>query len=87
MIEQIIIVSGDPGGVYICITDASRPDPAHAWSRAASHIFRFKDLNYFTAIESATMCRHMVEAILKIPRRPRGMPVAWGWGKGWPGCR
>jgi hypothetical protein len=85
MIEQTIIVPGDPKAVFTCITDDSRPDPSHCWGRAMNHIFHFKDVSYFTQLEAAATCRHMVEAILKIPRPPRRAPVKWGWGKGWPG--
>jgi len=87
VIEQIIIVPGDPDGVYTCITDESRPDPSHCWARAAAHIFHFKNFRYFTQLEAATTCRHVIEAILKIPRPPRKVPVKWGYGKGWPGKR
>jgi hypothetical protein len=87
MSEQVIIVPGDPGYVGACITDDGRPDPSHCWMRAITHIFQFKTLRYFVQLEAATTCRHMAEAIQKIPRPPRRAPVKWGWGKGWPGIR
>jgi len=85
-LETIVIIPGNPDERgFTCITDDARPDLSHAWSRAASHIFRFKDMDYFLQMEAATTCRHMVEAILKQPRPPARVPVKWGWGKGWPG--
>jgi len=86
MREQVIIVPGNPENRgLVCITDDGRPDPSHCWARAADHIQHFKDLNYFLRLEASTTCRHMVEAILKLPRTPRKAPVKWGWGNGWPG--
>lgn len=85
MEAAVIIVPGDPDNHVTCITDDARPDPSHCWSRAADHILHFKDLDYFRRIEAAITCRRMVEAILRMPRPPRRVPVKWGWLKGWPG--
>jgi hypothetical protein len=85
MSAQVIIVPGDPENRgLVCITE-NRPDPSHCWMRAADHIFHFKSFSYFVQLEAATTCRHMAEAIQKIPRRPKKQTVRWGWGKGWPG--
>lgn len=83
MIE--IVIPGDPDYIGACITDESRPDPSHAWSRAANHIRNCLGFPFFVRVEASTTCRHVVEEILKKPRPPRRSPVQWGWGKGWPG--
>lgn len=86
MNETTIIVAGDPEKErgQVCITSDTRPDPSHCWARASLHCFHFQNLNYFVRLESATACRHMAEAVMKLPRPPQ-RAIHWGWGKGWPG--
>lgn len=79
MIEQVI--PGKPDEVYTCITAASRPDPAHCWNRAASHILRDRGFDFFVRLEAEATCRRIIIAV----HRPWKAPVKWGWLKGWPG--
>lgn len=86
MIEEVIVIPGDPERErgQVCITAETRLDigRSHIWARAGSHIMSFTELNYSSRLEAATFCRHMVEAVLKIPRPPRRVPrIKWGWGK------
>jgi len=85
MIE--IIVPGDPGYIGTCITADTRPDPSHAWARAANHIFKFKDLNYHVQLAAAAKCWRVAGCVLPLGRPRPGPVVKWGWGKGWPGIR
>jgi len=73
-------------------TDISdeRPHESHCWHRAATHILKDKEWDYFERMEAAATCMKMVEAIIAIPRPPKRANAAWGgvqwgWGKGWPG--
>lgn len=86
-----ITVPGDPEYHGTCITATHcRHDASHCWGRAAIHIMRFTQLNFFERLEAAAICAEVVEAILQIPRPAKLAPrfgVTWGFGKGWPGLR
>lgn len=82
MNESVIVVPGDPEYRGTCITADTRPNPRHAWLRAASHCLRALDTPYFVRTSAADTCFHVADSL---PVKPFKSPVKWGWGKGWPG--
>ncbi len=82
MNESVIIVAGKPGEFFTCITADSRPNPRHAWLRAASHCMKLLDISYLDRLSAADTCFHVADAL---PLKPQTAPVKWGWGKGWQG--
>ncbi|MGB2633889.1 MAG: hypothetical protein WAM58_08135 [Candidatus Acidiferrum sp.] len=80
VIEQIIFVPGNPDARGLCcITD--RENPTHCWIRAEAHCYDFLQFSFHVRMSAATTCRHVAEAVRRIPRPPqRSLPIRWGWG-------
>jgi hypothetical protein len=77
VIEEIIVVPGDPNTQVCCITD--REDPWHCWLRAAVHCSKFKEFSFAVQIMSSRDCLLAAQAILKEPQLPRKMPPQFSW--------
>jgi hypothetical protein len=85
MMDRIIDITevypGDHEYRGVCISADWRPTyPAHAWGRAASHIYHMKDLPFAVQRIAAITCMFISGHILVHPCVPS---VKWGWGKGW----